>query len=76
VVAWRGSRADAVALALQSIVRLSVNKVAEGPVLLSFGEGHGVVAADLVTMFGLLFAAVAFVRDSRDPDRSDAPALR
>jgi hypothetical protein len=74
VVAWRGSRLGAVALALQSIVWLSVNRVAEGPVLLSLGKAHGVVAADLVTVFGLLFAAVAFVRGSMD--RSDAPALR
>jgi len=75
VVALR-SRTAAVALALQSLAWLSVNGVAEGPVLLRLGADHGVVMADLLTVVGLIFAAVAFVRSSRDEDRSESRALR
>lgn len=68
VLAWRGSRLAAVALALQSLAWLSVNEAAEGPILITFSKDHGLVLADLVTIAALIFAAVTFVRASADQD--------
>lgn len=60
VAAWwspRAGRAGAVTLAAVSVLWLLVNDPMEGPVLLTVAEDHGLTAADLAGLAGLLIAA-------------------
>jgi hypothetical protein len=53
-------------LAAVAIVWLVVNKqVEEGPVLVRLTDDHGLVAADLVGLAGLVFAGALIWRDLR-----------
>lgn len=67
LVAWRRSRVAAVALAMQSVVWLHVNRDFEGPVLLVVTRHHGFVLADTVAVVGVLAAVATWWRAGRRP---------
>ncbi|WP_372733665.1 hypothetical protein [Nocardioides sp.] len=62
VAAGRWGRPGAVALAVFSLWWLLVNKPLEGPVLISFGGEHGLVATDLVGLVGVGLAGLVWWR--------------
>ncbi len=53
----RWPRPSAVVLALSCAAWFPANKSMEGPVLVSVTPDHGLVAADLIGLAGLLYAA-------------------
>ena len=68
VAAWmagRTGRPGAVALAVVSVLWLVVDKSMEGPTLVRISTTHGLVAADLAGVAGLLVAALAWRRGRR-----------
>jgi hypothetical protein len=69
VPAWLGDRSAAVALAVEGVMWLIVDKWFEGPTLVRVSENHGLVLADLVGLAALFGAAVCLLR-ARTPDRT------
>jgi hypothetical protein len=59
--AGRWGRPAAALLAAVSVIWFFVNRPMEGPVLLTVTPSHGLVAADLAGVAGLVLAAAMFV---------------
>jgi len=64
-MAGRTGRPGAVALAVVSVLWLVVNKSMEGPTLVRISSTHGLVAADLAGVAGVVVAALAWRRGPR-----------
>ncbi|MEX0426819.1 asparaginase [Nocardioides sp. DS6] len=58
-------RTGALLLAVFSVLWILVNGPMEGPVLLSFGAGHGLTGADLAGVAGMALAAYVWVTSRR-----------
>jgi hypothetical protein len=61
VLAGRYGRPATPALAVLSLAWLLTNRSMEGEILHDFGEAHGLVAADLAGLAGLVLAAIIAV---------------
>jgi hypothetical protein len=62
MLSGRFGRPAAAALGMLSVAWLFVNKPMEGPLLVPVSSTHGLVAADLVGITGLLLAAALLIK--------------